>query len=273
MELIEKRPTFAFGFRKKTVQKQYKQTKDKSKQTLRNKNYMTYLQTKNNKLMKKTLSLLTMLLLSICTAWAETETSPTGGTKDTQVNGTSFYINSSTNAGDGTQISPMTGKGIKVRVNSPLVMTVNEGYIINSVTAYAAANDNSKTFQIKKIEVDGIEYVPSGVTMPITCAQKNATTATSIEITGIAATKNITFTFDGTGTQGIMEFHVNYSVEQDKTFYLKPGAWDASDATERYAVNVFSTNEDATWIDFKAVEGDDGIYSVVVPKEYSKFIL
>ena len=142
---------------------------------------------------------------------AQDEVSPAGGTSNAQVNGTSFWINGSTNAGSGTQIDPMTGKGIKVRVNTPLVMTVNEGYQINSVTAYAASNDNSKTFQIAKIEVDGTEYVPSGVTMPITCAQKNASEATTIAITGIKATQNIKFTFGGTHTQGIMEFHVNYT--------------------------------------------------------------
>ena len=175
--------------------------------------------------MKKKLSMLMVALLSIAAfattmsltvsnrvlGEAQDEVSPVGGTSNAQVNGTSFWINGTTNAGSGTQIDPMTGKGIKVRVNTPLVMTVNEGYQINSVTAYAASNDNSKTFQIAKIEVDGTEYVPNGVEMPITCAQKNASEATTIAITGIKATQNIKFTFGGTGTQGIMEFHVNYT--------------------------------------------------------------
>ena len=171
--------------------------------------------------MKKKLSLLMVALVAIA-AFAVTashrtigepvdEVSPEGGTSNAQVNGTSFWINGTTNAGSGTKISPMSGKGIKVRTNTPLVMTVNEGYKINSVTAYAASNDNSKTFQISKIEVDGVEYVPTGVTMPITCAQKNASEATTIDITGIEATQDIRFTFGGTNSQGIMEFHVNYT--------------------------------------------------------------
>ena len=151
------------------------------------------------------------LLSFVVGAWADTEVSPVGGTSNATVNGTSFSINGTTNAGSGTKISPMSDKGIKVRVNTPLVMTVNAGYRINSVTAYAASNDNSKTFTIEKIEVDGTEYVPSGVTMPITCAQKNASEATAIDITGIAATKDIKFTFGGTNSQGIMEFHVDYT--------------------------------------------------------------
>ncbi len=164
--------------------------------------------------MKKILSLMMLAMMFVGTAWADTEVSPAGGTSNATVNGTSFSINGTTNAGNGTQIDPMSGKGIKVRKSTPLVMTVNEGYRINSVTVYAASNDNSKTFQISKIEVDGTEYVPTGKTMPITCAQKNAGEATTIEISGIAAKENITFTFDGTNSQGIMEFHVDYTQEE-----------------------------------------------------------
>ena len=161
--------------------------------------------------MKKILSLLTLLMFSVMGAWADEEVSREGGSSNAQVNGTSFWINGTTNVGSGTKISPMSAKGIKVRKNTPLVMTVNEGYRINSVTAYAASNDNTKTFQISKIEVDDVEYAPSGASMPITCAQKNASEATTINITDIAATQSIKFTFDGTSSQGIMEFHVDYT--------------------------------------------------------------
>ena len=160
--------------------------------------------------MKKLFTLLTLALMSIGSAWADDETSPVGGSANADLSGTSFTINGTTNAGSGTKISPMSDKGIKVRKSTPLVMTVKPGYKITGVTAYAASNDNSNTFQISKIEVDGVEYVPSGKTMPITCAQKNASEATTISVTGISATDNITFTFDGTHTQGIMEFHVTY---------------------------------------------------------------
>ena len=175
--------------------------------------------------MKKKLSLVMIALMAIAAfattmsltmtnrtiGEAQDEVSPEGGTSNAQVNGTSFWINGTTNAGSGTKISPMSGKGIKVRKSTPLVMTVNEGYRINSVTAYAASNDASKSFQITKIEVDGVEYVPDGTTMPISCALKEAGEATTIAITGIAATQNITFTFGGDNSQGIMEFHVNYT--------------------------------------------------------------
>ena len=164
--------------------------------------------------MKKLFTLLTLALFVCSGVWAETEVSPVGGSSNAAVNGKSFSINGTTNAGSGTQISPMSDKGIKVRKSTPLVMTVNDGYRINSVTAYAASNDNSKTFQISKIEVDGVEYVPAGETMPIICVQKNASSATTINITGIAAKDNITFTFDGTNSQGIMEFHVDYTQEE-----------------------------------------------------------
>ena len=164
--------------------------------------------------MKKLFTLLTLALFVCSGVWAETEVSPVGGSSNAAVNGKSFSINGTTNAGSGTQISPMSDKGIKVRKSTPLVMTVNDGYRINSVTAYAASNDNSKTFQISKIEVDGVEYVPAGEKMPITCVQKNASSATTINITGIAAKDNITFTFDGTNSQGIMEFHVDYTQEE-----------------------------------------------------------
>lgn len=161
------------------------------------------------------LSILALLLVAVTGAWAQVtydEISPEGGESNAELNCTSFSISGTSNAGTGKNISPMTNKGFMVRKSNPLVMTINEGYRINAVTAYAAANDKLLPFQITKIEVDGVEYVPTGKTMPITCAQKNASEATAIEITGIAATDNITFTFGGTATLGIIELHVNYSI-------------------------------------------------------------
>jgi len=203
--------------------------------------------------MKKFLSLMMLAMMSVGTAWADTEVSPEGGSSNAAVNGKSFSINGTTNAGSGTQINPMSGKGIKVRKSTPLVMTVNEGYRINSVTVYAASNDNSKTFQISKIEVDGTEYVPTGKAMPITCAQKNATEATTIEITGIAAKKNITFTFDGESTQGIMEFHVDYTQEEVIVQEITAVTFNGTPISETDLATLKSTK--ALTIDGSALNG------------------
>jgi len=194
-----------------------------------------------------------LAMMSVGTAWAETEVSPEGGSSNAAVNGTSFSINGTTNAGSGTKIDPMSGKGIKVRKNTPLVMTVNEGYRINSVTVYAASNDNTKTFQISKIEVDGTAYVPTGKTMPITCVQKNASEATTIEITGIAAKNNITFTFDGTNSQGIMEFHVDYTQEEVIVQEITAVTFNGTAISDTDLATLKSTN--ALTIDGSALNG------------------
>ena len=105
----------------------------------------------------------------------------------------------------------METKGIKIRTNkdgNTLKIKVNDGYTINALTIYAASNDNKKTVTVEGITVDGTAY--SGPSYPITLAQKNASTATTINVTGISATDNITLAFGGTHSQCIMELHVDY---------------------------------------------------------------
>jgi hypothetical protein len=56
-----------------------------------------------------------------------------------------------------------------------------------------------------------------------------------------------------------------------KTVYLAPGAWDASDATERYALYMFNSDTDNAWASF--TEGADGVWSAQFNDAYSKMII
>ena len=264
MEINEKSPTFAFGFRKKTAQKQYKQTKDKSKQTLRNKNYMTYLQTKNDKLMKKTLSLLTMLLLSICTAWAdETVLSSPNESVITLTDLQGIITITDATDKTGIQVGSNTINGytpMKLSGSRQFNLTYAENITITKVTLYGTSNDNSKTatLGVSKDDRESLGTLPvKGSDAPLVVDITN--------VTGLNASAQFLAVI-------VVEYKLE-QVEQDKTFYLNPGAWDVEGATERYAAYVFSGNEDGTWIDLSAVEGDDGIYSVTIPKDYTTFIL
>ncbi|MCR4919803.1 MAG: hypothetical protein K5928_08365, partial [Prevotella sp.] len=56
-----------------------------------------------------------------------------------------------------------------------------------------------------------------------------------------------------------------------KTVYLAPGAWDVNDATERYALYMFNSDEDNAWVNF--TEGTDGIWSAEFDDSYASMIL
>ena len=159
---------------------------------------------------------LALLLTAVTGAWAaDTEVSPEGGSSNADVKGTSFTIDGTFNAGSGIKLANMQTKGIKIRTNradNTLKIAVNDGYTINALTIYAASNDNSKTVTITGITVDGTAY--SGPSYPVTLAQRNAGTATTINVTGISATDNITLSFGGTNLQGIMELHVDYTQKE-----------------------------------------------------------
>ena len=164
--------------------------------------------------MKKVFTLLTLALLSIGSAWADTETSPVGGTKDNDVVGTSFTIGGTFNAGSATQLANMETKGIKIRTNrddNTLKIQVNDGYTINSVDIYIASNDNPSKLSVTGITVDGTAYTPGGVTYPLEVAAKDASNDATVIAVATPATDNITLSFGGKGTQGIMELHVDYT--------------------------------------------------------------
>ncbi|MCR4919674.1 MAG: hypothetical protein K5928_07685 [Prevotella sp.] len=60
------------------------------------------------------------------------------------------------------------------------------------------------------------------------------------------------------------------SADAAKTVYLAPGAWDVDDATERYALYMFSDTKNA-WVSF--TEGADGVWSAEFDDSYASMIL
>lgn len=171
--------------------------------------------------MKKVFTLLTLALLSIGSAWADTEVSPVGGSSNAEVIGTSFTIDGTFNAGSGTQLANMQTKGIKIRTNraeNTLKIAVNDGYTINSVDIYIASNDKPSKLSVTGITVDGTAYTPGGVTYPLEVAAKDASNDATVIAVATPAKDNITLSFggtsNGTGTQGIMELHVDYTQEK-----------------------------------------------------------
>ena len=229
--------------------------------------------------MKKILSLLTMLVLSIGAAWADDlkviyQHPGEKGNSITLAEGVTLQCTGNTgktlDPASNITVGGIAYKSIKLSNGAQNTLTLSKD--ATAITFYSYINkDNSDKSSYWK-EVNGVDYevMTSGGAM---ASFKDGANPDVRTYTFETPTKTITFNNAGEQLCFIIEVTYAPDAPEDKTFYLKPGAWDASDATERYAANVFSTNEDATWIDFKAVEGDDGIYSVVIPKDYTKFIL
>ena len=95
--------------------------------------------------MKKVFTLLTLALMSIGSAWAETgvEMSENTGTKDQTLVGTCYSIDGTYIAGaGGSKLLP--NKGVKLRTNktdNTLIFTVAEGYTITGFKLVAHSND------------------------------------------------------------------------------------------------------------------------------------
>ena len=65
---------------------------------------------------------------------------------------------------------------------------------------------------------------------------------------------------------------VAVAASASKTVYLAPGAWDAEDATERYALYMFdNTAGTNAWVSF--TEGTDGIWSAEFDETYPNMII
>ena len=57
-----------------------------------------------------------------------------------------------------------------------------------------------------------------------------------------------------------------------KAIFLKPGVWDAANATERYAAWVWKDDEAGSWLDFAPAE-EEGVYTVAIPADKTGLIL
>ncbi len=160
--------------------------------------------------MRKLFTLLTLALVSIGSAWGETETPGSTATSNKAITGTSYSIDGTFIAGPGSPIvSPMESKGVKVRLNradNTMTIKVNDGYQIDAMTIYAVANDDSKTNSVTSIKVDDVEKLAASITIP----NRKASTAATISVTDMAKS-SIVLTFGGGTTQGLFDFHFQYT--------------------------------------------------------------
>ena len=160
--------------------------------------------------MKKLFTLLTLALISIGSAWGKTETPGNTGTTNQALTGESYSIGGDFIADlGGAKVDPMKTKGVKVRLNrasNTMTITVNPGYQIDAMTIYAITNDNSSTNSVTSIKVDGVEKLTTSITIP----NKKATSAATISVTD-KAESSIVLTFGGGATQGVFDFHFEYT--------------------------------------------------------------
>lgn len=199
-----------------------------------------------------------LAMMSVGTAWADTEVSPEGGSSNAAVNGTSFSIDGTFNAGSGQKLANMQTKGIKIRTNradNTLKIQVNEGYTINSVDIYIASNYNPSKLSVTGITVDGTPYTPDGVTYPLEVAAKVTSNNATVIAVATPATDNITLSFanDGNGTQGIMELHVDYTQEKVIVQEITAVTFNGTAISDKELATLKSTK--ALTIDGSALNG------------------
>ena len=154
--------------------------------------------------------LLCALLAGSLGAWASvgTEKATNTGAKDTDLSGTSYTISGTYIAGSGSASADgMNNKGVKFRTgqnSSTLEFTVKEGYTITAFSFYGVSNydiiDASKPcISVTKVEVDGTEVTSTGTK---NFPAKGSTTAGSVILSDISATKKIVMTFDNSNSKG-----------------------------------------------------------------------
>ena len=165
--------------------------------------------------MKKLLTFLIAFITSIGLMNAETGTfgaANKANNVDAECPG--FIIPGAYNANGTSKVSVYgTDKGTKVRTNKmsidqtvdkTLEFTVNEYTTITALEMGIVTNDASNSLTLKTVYVDGnpIEDIGTPILLPNT---GNATGATIINLTGIAAKKHIWFEFDTSGYNGSNE--------------------------------------------------------------------
>lgn len=167
--------------------------------------------------MKKIFTLAAAVLASI-SLWAATESHPTQvPASNADIVGTSYTIPGTHNAGAGsTKVGAMPDKGIKFRLNraagdlsNAIEFTVNEGYVINAIQLIGITNSKGVTATVGSIYVDGVAW---NGTFNGTLPAKDASAASDIQVSGIAAAQSVVFVFSelGGATQGNICYTVTY---------------------------------------------------------------
>lgn len=161
--------------------------------------------------MKKFITLMAAAAMTI-TASAESLTASFGSadasglSKDTDVPCAGFTVPADYFASGSSKVNVFDGdKGMKLRANkgaggNELMLAVNEGCTITSLSMGMVVNDASGTFSLSGITVDGTAVADfTSVALPNT---SNADGAAVVSLSDIKATQNIVFTYDFEGYEG-----------------------------------------------------------------------
>ena len=170
--------------------------------------------------MKKFFTFAVALMASVA-MMAETEASPSSVTKDADYVGTSYTFNGTYIAGGGSaKVGAMPNKGVKARLNKSAVsneaianaleFTTNEGYQITGITIVGITNSDNKAATVGTIYVDGVAW---NGTFDGTLPAKNASAASNIVVSNIAATQSVIFAFSDLG--GATQANITYTVEYE----------------------------------------------------------
>ncbi len=163
--------------------------------------------------MKKLFTLLMLALMSIGSAWAETESSGNTGTNNTSWVGKSMTLDGKYIAGSGgVKQGNMPDKGVKLRSNQGnLVFAVNAGYKVTSFKFWSAGNTTTAV-DIESVTVDGGD---NQITSTLTIPGKGESTSADISLTDIAAKDNVTITFaSGSSAQIVGTWQIEYIQEE-----------------------------------------------------------
>lgn len=167
--------------------------------------------------MKKLFTLCAAVIASF-SLWAATESHPTSvPASNADIVGTSYTIPGTHNAGAGSaKVGAMPDKGIKFRLNraagdlsNAIEFTVNEGYVINAIQLVGITNSKGVTATVGSIYVDGVAW---NGTFNGALPAKDASEASDIQVSGIAAAQSVVFVFSDLGgaSQGNICYTVTY---------------------------------------------------------------
>lgn len=196
------------------------------------------------RLLKQTLLVVALLGVGTSASWADYNESFGAGnaiTKDTEINGTAVKIQANSNpsgTGEYDVFNSKADKGIKLRTNVPLTLTVNDGYKVTNVTIYAYQNNDADAIMTcDSYTIDGAEATAFGtaIDIPLNVKDANTQTLATISTGDIEATSSIAFNFTNPTTDGkqkqIFAFIV-VTYEGGEIYTRALSDWTADDVTK-----------------------------------------
>lgn len=149
--------------------------------------------------MKKIFTLMAAFAMALGVSAQQTETfgAAQKGSSNVAIDLTSFSIDGTYNAGGEAKVKVYgSDKGMKLRTNrtdNTIILTINEGITITSFEAGMVTNDASESITLSKVLVDDVATDFTATVLPNT---GNANGAAIVSLSGIEATKSISFVYD-----------------------------------------------------------------------------